>query len=90
MLTDFKIQSVCRTMEIDTGAAVTLISQVTFTFIPSSARLSTYTGQRISVCGEFKGKVRYGQHMRVCTLIVVEGDGPNVVGRDWLRHFRLD
>ena len=28
--------------------------------------------------------------MRVCTLIVVEGDGPNLVGRDWLRRFKLD
>ena len=28
--------------------------------------------------------------MRVCTLIVVEGDGPNLVGRDWLRSFKLD
>lgn len=53
MLAEFKIQGVCLTMEIDTGAAVTLISQVTFnrhfpklTLSPSSARLSTYTGQR--------------------------------------------
>ena len=28
--------------------------------------------------------------MRVCTLIVVEGDGPSLVGRDWLRSFKLD
>ena len=99
MLAEFKIQGVCLTMEIDTGAEVTLISQVTFnrhfpkmTLSPSSARLSTYTGQRISVCGEIKVKVRYGQQVRVCTLIVEEGDGPNLVGRgrDWLRRFRLD
>ena len=51
MLAEFKIQGVCLTMEIDTGAAVTLISLVTFnrhfpkmTLSPSSARLSTYTG----------------------------------------------
>ena len=97
MLAEFKIQGVCLTMEIDTGAAVTLISLVTFnrhfpqmTLSPSSARLSTYTGQKISVCGEIKVKVRYGQQVRVCTLIVVEGDGPNLVGRDWLRSFKLD
>eukprot|EP00731_Ephydatia_muelleri_P017950 Em0010g1048a len=97
MLAEFKIQGVCLTMEIDTGAAVTLISLVTFnrhfpkmTLSPSSARLSTYTGQKISVCGEIKVKVRYGQQVRVCTLIVVEGDGPNLVGRGWLRSFKLD
>ena len=61
-------------MEIDTGAAVTWISLVTFnrhfpkmTLSPSSAQLSTYTGQKIS--GEIKVKVRYGQQVRVCTLI---------------------
>ena len=97
MLAEFKIQGACLTMEIDTGAAVTLISLVTFnrhfpkrTLSPSSARLSTYTGQKISVCGEIKVKVRYGQQVRVCTLIVVEGDGSNLVGRVWLRSFKLD
>ena len=58
---------------------------------PSSARLSTCTGQRISVCSKFKARVRYGQQVRVCRLmIVVEGDGPDLVQRDWLRHSRLD
>ena len=54
---------VLQLMEIDTGAAVTLISLVRFnrhftkmTLSPSSARLSTYTGQKISVCGEIKVK----------------------------------
>ena len=57
-------------LTFDTVGAVTLISQFTFNSIsqkllypPSSGRLSTCTGQRISVCGEFKGKVRYGQQV---------------------------
>ena len=74
MLTDFNIQGVCLSMEIDTDAAVNLISQVTFNrHFPISLYLRVqHDSQQLqaieTVCGEFKAKVRYGQQVRECML----------------------
>lgn len=91
------IQGVALTMEIDTGAAVTLISEKTrrtkfsgLPLLPCMIKLRTYTSERIKVCGELKVQVQYGKLTKECSLIVMEGDGPSLMGRDWLLKFRLD
>ena len=83
-------------MEIDTGAAVSLISEDTYRkkfsklqLTASAVRLATYTTQRIEVCGEIRVRVRLGDQEKHCRLVVVAGKGPSLLGRDWLQTFRI-
>ena len=78
-------------MELDTGAGVSLISQVTYNkhfkgteLQPSATRLHTYTGSPVQVGGQFHVQRKHqGQNVTV-PLLVVEGSGPSPFGRDWL------
>ena len=86
------------TMELDTGAAVSIISDTTRIavfptdkLLHSSVNLKTYTGEAIQVVGELLVNVQYGQQEgKQLPLIVVKGDGPPLLGRNWLQHVRLD
>ena len=84
-------------MELDTGAAVTLVSEETFqskwsnvTLQPSTARLHTYSGEPLPVVGQAEVKVQYGEQELRLPLIVVGGKGPSLFGRDWLTRIQLD
>ena len=84
-------------MQLDTGAAVSLISTRThkrlFPRCPlakTSITLSTYTGERMNVAGRLQVKVRYGQQCVYLPLYIVEGGGPTLLGRSWLNEIRLD
>ena len=57
---------------------------------PSLQRLTTYTGEQLSVCGELPVQVKYREQECTLTLTVVEGKGPALLGRDWLASLRLD
>ena len=85
-------------MEVDTGAAVTVISKHQLAQIyptlpllqPTPVKLRTYTGSEIPVAGTLTVKVQHQQQSIELPVIVVEGSGPNLLGRDWLAHIRLD
>ena len=84
-------------MELDTGAAVSLISEETYRkLLPTSAlkptlvNLQTYTGQSMSVAGQIEVEVRYQQQTHTLPLFVVTGKGPSLLGRNWLKHLILD
>ena len=83
-------------MEVDTGATLSVISKATYDrawreepppLALSTARLRTYTGEEIPVKGEIE--VDRDQHKRL-TLIVAEGNGPSLLGRNWLTELRLN
>eukprot|EP00731_Ephydatia_muelleri_P009820 Em0005g406a len=83
--------------DIDTGSAVTLVSERTWKKLNldvklrnSRVLLRTYTGDPISVVGEAKVAVSYNQQLSTLVLYVVKGTGPSLLGRDWLRHIKLD
>ena len=88
-------------MEIDTGASVSLISRDTYRKLwpdqerrpklqPSAQRLRTYTGQELDVQGSVTVAVTYGSQSEKLPLLVVAGNGPSLLGRDWLQKIRLD
>ena len=55
----------------------------------SMIRLKTYTSEPIKVWGEFTAVVQYGGQTKSCSVIVVDGQGLSLVGRDWLSKFNL-
>ena len=93
------MNSVPINMELDTGASLSVITHSTYQEIkdssyieplqPTTVRLRTYTGETIRVLGQVPVKVRYGQTDYQLTVLVVEGKGPNLMGRDWLRKLKV-
>ena len=87
------------TMEIDTGAALSLISEKTIktvwynaqpTLEPSNVKLHTYTKESIAVVGTMRTEVGYEGQNKTLTLYVVAGEGPSLLGRDWLTELQLN
>ena len=84
-------------MELDTGAAVSVISTQTKTemfpqasLMPSTLILTTYTGEQLEVAGQLMVEVRYGRQVEQLPLYVVKGKGPSLMGRNWLHHIKLN
>ncbi len=42
------------------------------------------------VVGEMTVEVRYGMQIQQLPLVVVAGEGPSLLGRNWLRVVKLD
>ena len=87
-------------MEIHTGASVSIVSLETFRTIQygeytlqleeSTEKLQTYTGESIKVCGSTKVQVTHNGQILSLPLIVTGGSGPTLLGRNWLEALRLD
>ena len=84
-------------MEVDTGAAFSVISEATRqavftneTLHPSDLVLKTYTDESMKVKGTINMRVQYGDQKQKLVLVVVEGNGPSLLGRNWLKYLRLD
>ena len=56
----------------------------------TQAKLRTYTGEQITVMGAIEVPVKYGDQAADLQLMIVEGEGPTLMGRDWLCHLCLD
>ena len=86
--------------EIDTGATLSIISENTYKALwpskvrpqlqSSTARLSTYTGEKIRVLGQITVHASYQQQQHRLPLLVVPYEGPTLLGRDWLEHIHID
>ena len=111
----FKLQGSCRIdpllvlvgingrhveMEVDTGAAVSLISQTAFNNLwsrsdkpqlkPTAQKLSTYTGENIIPCGICRVSVDYDSRNFHLPLMVIPEYGPTLLGRNWLQVIQFN
>ena len=84
-------------MELDTGAAVSIISDHTrrslFPDLPlrdSSLTLRTYTEEQMEVVGQLNVRVQCGDQVEKLVLVVVGGNGPSLFGRNWLKYLKLN
>ena len=88
------------TMELDTGAAISIISHCTYcstwpvskrsTLRPSTARLCTYSGEILTVLGSNEVTASYHNQSLQRSLLVVPTDGPTLFGQNWLRALNQD
>ena len=87
-------------MEIDTGAAVSIMNKSVFEkhyagkkvpdLVPSQEVLHTYTGETIPVLGIANINISAKGKSVSLPLIVVGGDGPSLIGRNWLNKIKID
>ena len=94
---DVSLNGVPVTMEVDTGAAVSVMSHRQQEELfpgaelqPSRISLRTYTAERVQVLGALPVQVAYGTQVKDLPLVIVQGGGPALLGRDWLGHIKLD
>ena len=83
-------------MELDTGAAVSLISYNNYleklSHLPlrkAVTQLKTYTGEVIMPKGQVAVKVQGKNGTQTLPLLVVEGSGPPLLGRNWLSKLEV-
>ena len=87
------------TMEVDTGASVSLISEATYEQLwqenrpklnKAKVKLRTYSGEMLKVLGSITVDVNYEAQKAQLPLLVVAGNGPSLLGKNWLLKIRLD
>ena len=97
--TDIEIEGHNLSTEIDTGAAVSIISDRTLTSLPYLEKLplqltqvtpQTYTGESMPVLGELSVNATYQGTNHTLLLWVVKEDGPSFMSRKWLTNIQLD
>ncbi|XP_045107748.1 uncharacterized protein LOC123502648 [Portunus trituberculatus] len=86
-------------MEVDTGSARSIISESTYQRLwprgkgpvlrSSKVVLRTYTGEKVRPKGSVNVEVVQGGKKSSLPLVVVPGNGPALVGRDWLPHINV-
>ena len=86
-LVQLQKDSVPLTMESDTGASLSLMSETTFhkhwpnrSLQATTRKLRTYTGETIGVLGTAQVCVTHGKNLADLELMVVDLDGPSLLG----------
>ena len=87
-------------MEVDTGAALSIISEATYQSLwatnlkpplkTTDIKLHTYTKKSLQVLGSIEIEMIYKEQSRCLPLLVVGGNGPTLLGRNWLVELKLE
>ena len=94
---DLLVNGVKMTFQVDTGASTSLMNENSYKELghtkklhQSAIILKTYTGEKIVPKGSVWVDVDYKEQHNNLLLTVVPGDGPNLLGRDWLEKIKLN
>ena len=94
-----KVNGLILCMELDTGASLTVMGKDTLQSLfkdsvpdlsPFDGKLRTYSGQIISPLGLISVLVEYQGQKETLPIVILPGDGPTLLGRNWLSKIRLD
>ena len=95
-LVELQLKDSSVTFEVDTGAAVSIMSKDNFRYhfpnepiLKSTLQLKTYTKDHLTVIREVKVPVSYNNQKGNFVLYIVKGKGRNLLGRNWLEHLTL-
>ena len=85
---------------MDTGASASIIGTSTYQSLwtkkqapelkQTNVKLRTYTGEYLKIAGAATVDVKHKDQNRKLPLLVVEGNGPSLLGRDWLEKLTLN
>ena len=82
--------------QIDTGLGVSIMNETQFLQVdgkknlkPAQLKLTSYSGDNIQVLGKSEIDVQIGDHSAKLPLIIVEGTGAPLLGRQWLMSLKL-
>jgi hypothetical protein len=86
------------TFAVDTGCSVTLIDKTIYKtrfadtdLSPCTTKLRAYSGHSVETLGEFTADVKYeNQTHAKLRVIVVKGNRPALLGREWLSVIKLN
>ncbi|XP_062527926.1 uncharacterized protein K02A2.6 isoform X1 [Bombyx mori] len=83
--------------EIDSGSPVSVISEKTYKrwfsgvpLSPPAKKLFTYDGGTLNIIGVLNMNVEYLKHLALLSIYVVRDGGPPLLGRDFMREFKLE
>eukprot|EP00733_Pompholyxophrys_punicea_P001253 Pompholyxophrys_punicea_v1_NODE_582_length_1652_cov_4.927364.p1 type:complete len:154 gc:universal NODE_582_length_1652_cov_4.927364:1424-963(-) len=83
-------------MELDTGAGYTIINNDQWKILrcpklaPADVILKTYNNQQLKLMGKLEVVVEYGSQNLVLPVLVVEGNGPALLERNWLERLKIN
>ena len=93
LLVTLQVNSADLEIEVDTGVAVSVVSAETYRTLwpkelspalhPANVKLRTYTREELPVLGTATVTVGYQDQEEQLSLLVVEGNDPSLLGRDW-------
>ena len=81
---------VCRSGKAGGGHKAIGVKALELTGCPTSIALHTYTAERVEVMGSLPVHVEYGDQEKDLSLVIANGNGLALLGRDWLAHIRQD
>ena len=83
-------------MLIDTGAVVSVVPEwvykkyLSHLSLRKARPLRSYSGDKLNLLEEVTVTVVYGNQRSSLPLVIVKGDKPALLGRNWLEQIRLD
>ncbi|XP_055850659.1 uncharacterized protein K02A2.6-like [Episyrphus balteatus] len=91
ILTQVWLNGVIESFEVDSGAACTVISEVTWNrinhenklLIPSTITLQTWSKEKLRILGSSLVNIKYNNKDYKLPVVVVAGGGRCLMGRDW-------
>ena len=98
LMVDVNLNGVSTQMEVDTGNSVSIMAKESFQLLQgkgatlrlTTVKLSMYTGEPIPVIGTTNVQVEHHGQVATLPLIVTHGQGPSLLGRDWLSALKLN
>ena len=93
---DVEIDGHTVTMQVDTGAAVSIIPDTVYSklltrrCLTETRPLRSYSGEKLDLLGELQVSVKYGSQVLTLPLVVVKGNKTPLLGRNWLDHIKLN
>lgn len=91
-----ELDGVAVVMEVDSGAAFSLLNECTWARLPRrdaprplTTQLRTWNDSRVTVLGQATVSVKYKDIKHELNVVIAKGSGPNLIGRDWFEALNI-